>query len=118
MFQRVTKSKYMDAPGYYIFILNLSHIFPGKFHMISQGKAMDMYLCSSTQDIGFGAHFPPSTLSKHFNSNGIQIMKFIIDKTNQDLVKAIIFITIQQQRFMIRFIANTTYILGTKFEKL
>ena len=43
MFQGIAQSEDMYSPGDDILVLNRGHIFPGEFHMFSQGEAMKMY---------------------------------------------------------------------------
>lgn len=80
----------MNSPSNYIAVLDRIHIFPGKFEMFSQSKAMNVYLRSSTKDIGLCAKLSSSANGKDFNSDSINVVNFIIGKINNNLIEAII----------------------------
>jgi hypothetical protein len=51
----------MNAPGNNVVILERIHIFPSKLQMLSKGKAMDMNLGSSADDVGLSAELSSSS---------------------------------------------------------
>jgi len=86
--------------------------------MFSEGKAMDMYLSCSANNIGFSAELFSSILGKKLHCNSVDIVEFFVDKTHHNLFKAIILMPGQVFGLMVWLVSDVAYVNCSEFEKL
>lgn len=101
MLQGITESEYVYAPGDNVVVLNRVHIFPGKFHMFSEGKTMNMYLCSCSQHVSFSTKLFLSARREHFYSHSVDVIELFIGKAHQDFLEAVVFVPSKVFRFVV-----------------
>ena len=79
---------------------------------------MDMYLGGSSQNVSFSAKLFSFILSENLNSNSIDIVKLLVNKADEYLLKAIVLMSGQIFSLVIWLISDVSYINCTEFEKL
>jgi hypothetical protein len=101
MLQGVAKPEDMDAPGDNIIVLNRIHIFPSKLEMLAKGEAMDVYLGSSSKDIGLSAELLSSTHGKDLDCHSIDIIDLLVGKIDNDLIEAIVLSSLESDALVV-----------------
>lgn len=86
----IAESENMNAPSYYVVILNLVHVFPSELVMISQSKGMNMEFGTSSKNIGLSTKLFGSSRSKYLDFNGIDGIYFFIGKVYNNFAEAVI----------------------------
>jgi hypothetical protein len=86
--------------------------------MFSESKTMDVYLSSSSQNIGLSTSLFSPVLSKEFNSNSVDVVKLFVHKADDYLLKTVILESSQIFSLVVRLISDVLYINCTEFEKL
>lgn len=117
MFKWVTEPEDMNTPSNNIIVFNRIHIFPSELQMLSKSKTMNMYLCTSSEDIGLCAELSSSSWSEYFDSYRIDIIYFIVCKVYNNFLEAIVLSTSECNWFVVWMISDVSYVSSSEFEK-